>query len=90
MDDARPPQPGRRPPRRALRQRLRGLRPGTMIVLLALLTFDTLLLVVVGLILAIYMEHPAGLIFCAVCWLTAVLLQAAARGVDRAYRDGGD
>jgi hypothetical protein len=57
-----------------------------MIVLLALLTFDTLLLVVVGLLLAIYMEHPAGLVFGGVCWTAAVLLNLAARCLDRTYR----
>jgi hypothetical protein len=72
--------------RAAIRRRLGGLRPGTMIVLLALLTFDTILLVVVGLLLAIYMEHPAGLVFCGVCWALAVLLNLAARSLDQTYK----
>jgi hypothetical protein len=57
-----------------------------MIVLLAMLTFDTLLLVVVGLLLAIYMQRPAGLVFCGVCWVAAVLLNVAARSLDATYK----
>jgi len=53
------------------------MRPASRIVLRTLLVADVGLLLVIGTLLALFMERPAGFVFAACCWALAVGLIAA-------------
>jgi hypothetical protein len=63
--------------------RVATMRTRTRIVLATLLFADIWLLIVTGLLLALYMERPAGLLFAGCCWALAALLAGAARMLGR-------
>jgi uncharacterized membrane protein AbrB (regulator of aidB expression) len=56
-----------------------------LLVLRSLLVFNALLLLVVGSLMARFMEVPAGFIFGAACWLLAGMLFGGVRFADRLY-----
>ena len=56
-----------------------------LIVIRSLLVFNGLALTLVGFVLGIFMEHPAGLIFAIGCWLVAGVLFGLTRFADRLY-----
>jgi len=57
----------------------------TLLVLRSLLVFDALLLLVVGTLLAWFMDWPAGAVFGASCWLGAGMMFGGVRFADRLY-----
>jgi type IV secretory pathway TrbD component len=56
-----------------------------LLVIRSLLVFNGLLLTLVGFVLAVFMERPAGVVFAAVCWVTAGALFGLTRFADRMY-----
>ena len=56
-----------------------------LIVVRSLLVFNGLMLTVVGFVLGVFMDRPAGLIFGAGCWLAAGALFGLVRFADRMY-----
>jgi hypothetical protein len=60
-----------------------------LLVIRSLLVFDALLLLVIGLLLAIFMEPPAGPLFGAGCWLVAGMMFGGVRFADRLYERQG-
>jgi hypothetical protein len=56
-----------------------------LLVLRSLFVFDALLLLVVGGLLAWFMDPPAGLVFGAACWVVAGMLFGGVRFADRLY-----
>jgi hypothetical protein len=54
-----------------------------LIVIRSLLVFNGLALTLVGFVLGIFMEHPAGLFFAINCWLVAGVLFSLTRFADR-------
>lgn len=56
-----------------------------LLVLRSILVFDAILAVVVGVLLAVYMERPAGLVFAIGCWVFAGAAIAGVRWADRLY-----
>lgn len=60
-----------------------------LLVIRSLLVFDALLLLVVGALLALFMDAPAGLLFGAGCWLTAGIMFGGVRFADRLYERRG-
>jgi hypothetical protein len=62
---------------------MRHVRAHALIVVGSLLVFNALVLIVVGFILAIFMERPAGLIFAIGCWTASGVLFAMVRFIDR-------
>ncbi len=69
--------------------RLEPTRPASRIVLRTLLVADVGLLLITGTLFALFMEHPAGLVFGGCCWALAALLIAASHVVHRqgSHRD---
>ncbi len=59
-----------------------------MLVLRSVLVADAVLLLATGALLAIFMEHPAGLVAGAVCCVLAGLALGGARWTDRLYERG--
>jgi hypothetical protein len=57
----------------------------TLLVLRSLLVFDALLLLMVGALLALFMDWPPGLVFGASCWLGAGMMFGGVRFADRLY-----
>jgi hypothetical protein len=53
--------------------------PGTIIALRTLLVADIGLLLALGTLFALFMEHPAGLVAAGCCWGLAALLMNASR-----------
>jgi hypothetical protein len=56
-----------------------------LIVIRSLLVFNGLMFTVVGFVLAVFMERPAGLLFAVGCWCTAGALLGLVRFADRMY-----
>ena len=54
-----------------------------MIVISSLLMFNALLLIVVGFVLAWFMERPAGILAAVCCWLAAGALLGLVSFADR-------
>jgi hypothetical protein len=69
----------RRVPSAGWLARLTSMHPGTKIVLRTLLVADIGLLLAVGTLCALFMEHPAGLVAGGCCWGLAALLMNASR-----------
>ena len=65
--------------------RLTRMHVGTFLTLRAVCVFNAVLLVVVAAILAVFMQHPAGVIAAAVCCLVAGLAVGGAHYLDRLY-----
>lgn len=61
--------------------RLAMARPASRIVLRTLLLADAGLLVVVGALLALFMQAPEGVLFASGCWTLAAVLGVALRAV---------
>ena len=57
----------------------------SFLVLRTICVFDAVILVGVAIILAKFMEHPAGLVGAAICFLCAGMSVGAARWLDRLY-----
>jgi len=56
-----------------------------LLVIRSLLVFNGLLLTLVGFVLAVFMEQPAGVVFGTVCWVAAGALFGLIRFADRMY-----
>lgn len=56
-----------------------------LLVIRSLLVFNGLMLTLVGFLLGVFMERPAGLVFGALCWLAAGALFGLTRFADRMY-----
>lgn len=67
--------------------RLEPRRAESRIVLHTLLVADIGLLLVTGILLALFMERPAGLVFAGCCWALATLLINAAHRLARRRDD---
>jgi hypothetical protein len=65
-----------------------GVSVYALIVLRSLLVVDAVILLVVGALLAWFMEAPAGVVFGAGCWLLAGMMFGGVRYVDRLYERG--
>jgi hypothetical protein len=63
----------------------RRLSVGSFLVMRALCVFDAVLLVLVAVTLAWFMQRPAGLIGAALCVVGAGMLIGLGRWLDRAY-----
>jgi hypothetical protein len=58
---------------------------GTFLTLRAVCVFNAALLLVLAAILAIFMQHPAGIVAAALCCLAAGLAIGGAQYLDRLY-----
>ena len=61
------------------------MRVQTLLVLRTIMVFDAFLLLGTGALLAWFMEHPAGIIVGAACWLGSGMLFGGVRYADRLY-----
>ena len=69
----------RRVPAAGWLARRTSTHPGTIIALRTLLVADIGLLLAMGTLFALFMEHPAGLVAAGCCWGLAALLMNASR-----------
>jgi hypothetical protein len=76
------------PPAARTISRVRGISVGSFLVTRAICVFDAVLLVGIAIILARFMQRPAGLIAAAICFVGAGMSIGAARWLDRAYQRG--
>jgi len=63
--------------------RLEPVRPASRIVVRTLLVADAGLLLITGALLAVFMQAPAGFIFCGACWALAGMLMGLLRVASR-------
>jgi hypothetical protein len=67
----------------------RRMHVGTFLVMRAFCVFDAVLLLAVALILARFMQHPAGLGGAALCCVGAGISLGTGRWLDRQYGSNG-
>jgi hypothetical protein len=63
------------------------MQVGTFLTLRAVCVFNAVLLVAIAAILALFMQHPAGLVAGGICCLTAGLSMGGAQWLDRLYEE---
>jgi hypothetical protein len=63
----------------------RRIGVGSYLVLRSVMVFNAVLLVAAAVLLALFMEHPAGLVAAALCCLGAGMSLGGARWLDRMY-----
>jgi preprotein translocase subunit SecG len=64
------------------------MRVGTFLTLRAVCVFNSLLLLAFAVILAVFMQHPAGLVAGGICSIAAGLCVGGAQWLDRMYERG--
>ncbi|HEX4108594.1 MAG TPA: hypothetical protein VHX88_10690 [Solirubrobacteraceae bacterium] len=57
----------------------------TVILLRTLLVWNSAVVSVFGLLMAIFMAHPAGWVWAGVCWSVALAMLAGASALDRRF-----
>ena len=66
----------------------RRVSVGAYLVLRSVLVFNAVLLLAVAVLLALFMEHPAGLVGAGLCCVAAGMSLGGARWLDRLYDRG--